>query len=130
MKKLYLNFYSHLILLTKHDFIVPKLNKLGSIFILSFFNIVNLITITKLIVLNKSFFIHNLSKTLVEFFKDYKMFLILFFAILLIINNIILFEKANKIKKEYDKMKTGIYVFSYFISSLLIWLFVMVFDQI
>lgn len=128
MKKIYLKYYSHLILLTTKDFMVPNLGKLGSIFMLSFFNILNLITLVQIIVLNKSFFKDNLSKIINDFFQDYKYHIVIFISLLMIANNIMLFKQAKKIKTSYDKIRSGLYVFSYFIFSLISWYFAMVYD--
>jgi hypothetical protein len=116
--------------MTKYDSKVPDLHGFVSVFILSFFNILNLIVLTKLIILNRSFFMGYLPKLIVVFFQDYKIWIILFASLLLVINNILLYKQAKNIKTIYDKMKSSIYVFSYFIFSLLCWLFIMVFDKL
>lgn len=128
LKKAYLKYYSHLILMTKHDSQVPEIYGGVSIFILSFHNIVNLITVSQVILLNKSFFTGNLPEEVVTFFKNYHTWILLLFASLFILNNILLHKQAKDLGTKYDKLKSSIYVFSYFIFTWFTWLLVVTYD--
>ncbi len=115
--------------MTKHDSKLPEMYGVASVFMLSFHNILNVITVSNLIILNKSFFIKILPEVVVTFFKSYNLSIVLFFCILLILNNILLYKQAKNLGTEYDKVKSGIYAFSYFIFTWFSWLFVATYDQ-
>lgn len=114
--------------MTKHDSQVPEIYGGVSIFILSFHNIVNLITVSQVILLNKSFFTGNLPEEVVTFFKNYHTWILLLFASLFILNNILLHKQAKDLGTKYDKLKSSIYVFSYFIFTWFTWLLVVTYD--
>lgn len=115
--------------MTKHDSKLPEMYGFVSVFILSFHNIMNLITVSNLIMLNKSFFRNNLPEALVDFVKNYNIWILLMFTSLLILNNILLFKQAKHLETKYDKLKSGIYVFSYFIFTWFSWMFVVTYDK-
>lgn len=119
-----------MILMTKYDSKLPELYGFASIFMLSFHNVMNLITVSDLVVLNRSFFKKNLPEALVDFVKNYNIWILLVFASLLILNNILLYNQAKNLETKYDKLKSGIYVFSYFIFTWFSWMFVAVYDKL
>lgn len=123
MKKLYLDYYSHLIKSTKYDSKLPEYYKLGSVFLLSFFNVLNLLTITKIIMLNSGFFKNHFPKVIVVFFHEYKSYILFTFTIILILNNLLLFKQAESYQVKYDKIWTSLYVFSYFILSMICFIY-------
>lgn len=123
MKKIYLEYYSHLIKSTKYDSKLPEYYKIGAVFLLSFFNILNLLTITKIIMLNSGFFKNHFPKVIVVFFHEYKAYILFTFTILLILNNLLLFKQAERLQVKYDKIWSGLYVFSYFILSMICFIF-------
>lgn len=112
--------------MTKKDSLAPKIYGVVSVFFLSFINMVNLITIFHLIKLNRKFFKNNLPDNIIEFFTDFELYIKISLALILIINNIVLYKHAKKIKITYDKFRSSLYVFIYFITSMLAWFIVMV----
>lgn len=111
--------------MTKKDSLGPEIYGVASVFFLSFNNLVNLITLVQLIKLNRNFFERNLSEVLVDFFTDYEISIKITLGLLIILNNILLYNQAKKIEITYDKFKSSFYFFSYLIISMLCWLIVM-----
>lgn len=110
--------------MSKNDSMLPELHGVLSVFVLSFHNIVNLITVVDLIILNKSFLIQTLPNPFTLFFKNYTWWILLVCISLLILNNILLYKPAKNLGTKYDKLTSSIYVFSYFIVTILSWIFV------
>lgn len=111
--------------MTKKDSLGPEIYGAASVFFLSFVNLVNLLTLVQLIKLNRNFFKNNLPENVIEFFTDYELHIKISLALILIINNIVLYKYAKKIETTYDKFKSSFYFFSYLIISMLAWLIIM-----
>ncbi|MCC6701768.1 MAG: hypothetical protein IT221_09605 [Fluviicola sp.] len=113
MKKIYLKLFAHIILITKNDSQMPMHYQIIPIIILSFHNLLNLLTVSRIIVLNSNFFENSLPKLIYDFFDTYKYWMVLVISICLILNNVFLYKKAKETPVIYEPYKTGIYTFSY-----------------